>query len=56
MTHLPGVKVAPEPGAGSMVSACLLVSLPEFGKLPQWFMFFSGAIEEKGGYNKEVVG
>jgi hypothetical protein len=56
MTRLPGVKVAPEPGAGSMVPASLLVSLPKFDKLPQWFMSFSGAIEGKGGYNEGAVG
>jgi hypothetical protein len=39
------------------VPASLLVSLPEFGDLPQWLVSFSGAIKGKwGGYNEGAVG
>jgi hypothetical protein len=37
------------------VSATLLVSLPEFGDLPQWLISFSRA-KSKGGHNKGAVG
>jgi hypothetical protein len=37
------------------VPASLLVSLPEFGDLPQWLVSFSGAIEGKGGIARELL-
>jgi hypothetical protein len=33
----------------------LLVSLPELGNLPQWFISFSGAIEAKRGIMREPL-
>jgi hypothetical protein len=38
------------------VPASLLVSLLEFGDLPQWLISFSRAIEGKGGYNEGAIG
>jgi hypothetical protein len=42
--------------ATARVPASLLVSLLEFGNLPQWLISFSGAIESKGGYNEGAIG
>jgi hypothetical protein len=38
------------------VLVSLLVSLPEFGDLPQWLISFSGVIKDKGGYNEGAIG
>jgi hypothetical protein len=38
------------------VPTSLLVSLPEFGDLPQWLLSFSGAVEGKWGYNEGAIG
>jgi hypothetical protein len=38
------------------VPASLLVSLPEFGDLPQWLVSFSEAINGKGGYKEGPIG
>jgi hypothetical protein len=57
MTCLPGVIAAPEPGAEDIVpQPGFLVSLPEFGDLPQWLVSFSGAIKGKEVYNEGAVG
>jgi hypothetical protein len=37
------------------VPASLLVSLPEFGNLPQWLVSFSGAVEDKEGIMREPL-
>jgi hypothetical protein len=42
--------------AAARVPASLLVSLPDFGNLPQWLISFSGFMKGKGRFNKGAVG